>query len=278
MLRDLPLRTSHPLNHPHRFQKVPPRLLEHENGAKFSFELTGDRGAALVTRHETCLEDARSETAFEKYTKRHYKSWVAFARHKGYGNDIRPVLVSGFDMTRDFSLVAYPNEDGPISSSTNPIRMFAPHFLGKWWARCSVHTNEGLQQSTSPSRRQAVRTLFSRLRGAETATDKPNQCVFIRYYTMRWRKLMPMFPKVIRAGAGPHDLGPGDNRGRTFPELAVQYDSENTESSDQDPIRQSVPTTHGTGSRSNIVVRNPKPVWFLLSLSISALNLPPGGI
>jgi len=228
-----------------------------------------------VTRHETYLEDTRSETGFEKYTKRHYKSWVAFARHKGYGNDIRPVLVSGFDMTTDFSLVAYPNEYGPVSSSANPIRIFAPPFLGEWWARCSVHTNKGPQQSKPPSR---MGTLLSRWRGAGTVANKPNQCVFIRYYTMRWRKLMPMFPKVIRAGAGPHDLGPGDNRGGTFPELAVQYGSENTESNDQDPRRQSVPTTHGTGSRSNIVVRNPKPVWFLLSLSISALNLPPEGI
>jgi len=83
---------------------------------------------------------------------------------------------------------------------------------------------------------------------------------------------MPIFPKLLRAGAGPHDLGPGDNKEGTFPELAAQYDPEHTESDDQDPGRQSVPTTEDTGSGSDTIVRNPPYVWFLLSLSVSALN------
>ena len=83
---------------------------------------------------------------------------------------------------------------------------------------------------------------------------------------------MPMFPKVIRAGAGPHDLGPGDNRGGSFPELAVKYGTEHTEGGDQDLGGQSVPTTNDTSSGSNIAVQNPSYVWFLLSPSVSALN------
>ena len=60
-------------------------------GAHFSFELTGTRGAALVTGHETYREDASSEPGkFKEYTKRHYESWDAFARIKMSG-DVRPV-------------------------------------------------------------------------------------------------------------------------------------------------------------------------------------------
>jgi len=83
---------------------------------------------------------------------------------------------------------------------------------------------------------------------------------------------MPMFPKVIRAGAGPHDLGPGDNRGDTFPESAVQHDPERTESGNGDLGRERGSATGDTGSRSSAVVGNPPYVRLLLSLSVSALS------
>jgi len=194
-------------------------------------ELTGDRGAALVTRHKTISEDASSESVFETYTKRHYKSWVEFGLHKQYGNDVRPFLVSGFDMTKDFAMVAYSN-GGELSESNDTIAipMFAsasPPFHGTWRTKHPVYTTEGPHQRVAdiPS---------SQSGGAGSITKKFDQCVFIRYYTMRWRKWMPIFPKVIRAGAGPHDLGPGDNRGDTFPELAMECGAEHTESGDED--------------------------------------------
>ena len=57
-----------------------------------------------------------------------------------------------------------------------------------------------------------------------------------------------MFPKVIRAGAGPHDLGPGDNAGGAFPELAVQPDVEPTDDTDLE---------------LDVVIRNTPDVCFL---------------
>jgi hypothetical protein len=71
---------SIPWTIPQLFQNMPPRPLE--PGASFSFELTGNRGAALVTKYSTYREDSLLESVFERYTKRHYASWVAFARHK----------------------------------------------------------------------------------------------------------------------------------------------------------------------------------------------------
>ena len=45
-----------------------------------------------------------------------------------------------------------------------------------------------------------------------------------------------MFPRVIRAAAGPHDLGSGDNRDDILPELTVQSgpDSDTGSSSSKD--------------------------------------------
>lgn len=250
-----------------------PRPLEPD--ANFSFELTGNRGAALVTRYPTYKEDALLESTFEKYTKRHYESWVAFARHKQYGNDVRPVLVSGFDMTRDFAMVAYSHQDSSLESDFTiavPILASAPASLwGTWRTRCSPHTNFGPQQWGPRLQELAIDSPPQSVDG-ERIPNGFNQCIFIRYYTMRLRKRLGLFPKVIRAGAGPHDLGSGDNQGDTFPESMVRSDVEPAVSDDEDLEGLYVSTADSTDSEQDVVVRNTPYVWFLLHPFIPALN------
>ena len=96
----LPLRLS-----PKIFKRVSPRSLE--PGLNFSVEHTGESGAALTTRHSTYNEDAQLDLRFRRYTKLHYESWVEFPREQEYGENLRPILVSGFDMTKDFAMMAY---------------------------------------------------------------------------------------------------------------------------------------------------------------------------
>lgn len=241
----------------HLFQSAPPRPLE--PGASFSFELTGNRGAALVTKYPTYREDSLLESAFEKYTKRHYESWVAFARHKQYGNDVQPVLISGLDMTRDFAMVAYSHEGASLESDlTIAVPMLASasaSIWGTWHTRSSPHTNCG-PQICSPPPPERVIDLPSQSADTWQIPNEFNQCVFIRYYTMRSRKRLGLFPKVIRAGAGPHDLGSGDNRGGTFPELLSQSDDEPTTSGDEDLRGEWDYAADDTGSESDVVVRN----------------------
>ena len=57
---------------------------------------------------------------------------------------------------------------------------------------------------------------------AGTVSDEFNQCVFIRYFGILARKLRA--PKIIKAAAGPHDLGTGSNDGEGS-SLQAQYDS-----------------------------------------------------
>ena len=189
---------------PHRFQIFSPRLPENE--ANFIFELTGNRGAALVTRHPTRPEDidTKSERAFETYIKDHYESWIDFARHKRYGNDIHPVLVSGFDMTRDFSTVAYSREeDALVSPSDTPTRMFPstpPKFRGEWRASFPPDTNDGPKHPSPPSHGTG---------GAGRYSHRLSQCVFIRYYTMRSRAWFLRRSRSIRNSAGSSRTGFG---------------------------------------------------------------------
>lgn len=204
----------------------------------FAFELTGSHGAALATKYQTHRMDALVDCAFEKYTKRHYQSWVRFACDKGIGNDVHPVLVSGFDLTRDFAMVAYSDDNSSLGADLTiavptPASASTPPW-GTWHTRCSPHTNEGpLEHNLLPPERAAEPPPQSVEAG--NIPREFNQCVFLRYYTMRPRGSFAIFSEVIWAGTGPHDFRPGDNRGGAFPELAVQSEAEPLANDDEGP-------------------------------------------
>ena len=249
-----------PLHHPQLSSRVPSSPIE--PGASISFELTENRGAALVTKHETYKMDAVVELAFQNYTKRHYESWVTFARDKKYGEDVHPILVSGFDMTKDFEMVAY-SEDG--SSLRAEISVDAPVVASasaSLWdtrrIRCSPHTNQGPWRRGPVQREQTIELPSAQSEETEDILNDFNQCVFLRYYTMRVRGPCFMFPKVIRAGAGPHDLGSGDNEGDTFPELAVHSGADPMIIADEDSGLDTDDSDYGP----DIVVHNTPSVGF----------------
>ena len=207
---------SHHTSHRHH------RFLE--PGVNFSFELTEKQGAALVTKYRTYREDIELESAFEEYTKRHYDSWVTFARNARHGNDIKPVLVTGVEMTRDFAMIAYANNSAQLSSefstSVPLLASASASAWGTWHTQGLVHTNCGPQLCSPPPSPDALELYPSGSIRIDATPNEYNQCVFIRYYSMRRRALM--FPKIIKAGAGPHDLGSGDNCDETSPELTVE--------------------------------------------------------
>ena len=151
-------------------------------------------------------------------------------------------------MTKDFAMVAYSkNRASGQAGASFSAPMFGASASAQltWHAECSPHAKHGPQECRPSSRtdplpapkrkkkkQKAVPPLQSE--AAEDLTAEYNQCVFIRYYTMEFK--LRLFPKVIRAGAGPHDLGSGENRGSTFPELTVRSDAEPM-SGDEDSVR-----------------------------------------
>ena len=164
----------------------------------------------MVTKHETYREDIEKRLVFEKYIKKHYDSWVDFAREQGHDSNPKPILVTGVDLTRDFAMVAYSNNSVHMEcefSAEVPAAASASMSLwGRWRAEGLVHTNCGppppvveIASSPDPSDRATP---------VSTIPSEYNQCVFIRYYTMRRRGLIP---KIIKAGVGPHDLGDRDS-------------------------------------------------------------------
>ena len=196
-----------------------------EPGYSISFRLAGGQAAALVTKYQTQREDIQRAGTFENYVKQHYDSWVAFARETGHGNDINPVLVTGVDRTRDFAMISYLNDDDDLRAEFSPSVPGAASALvwGTWHTTGFAHTNCGPQLHPSPSSMQIMDLVHAENDGTDTVSDEYDQCVFVRYYTMRRRLGIP---KVIKAGAGPHDLGPGAREDEESPKLKSQPSSD----------------------------------------------------
>jgi len=232
-------------------------------GSSFSFQLTEAQGAALVTKYDTFCEDAQRKKKIIKYTKDHYNSWVTFASETGHGDDIKPILVTGVDMTRDFAMMCYSNSDDRLTSEFTMSAPGVSPVWGTWRASGSVHTNRGPYLPHRPSPTQTTAPTSPGTSHTETISDEVNQCVFVRYYTVRKRLGIP---RVIRAAAGPHDLGPGGRDSEECP-LVEESDSDSDSDSasslfdDDDDDSSSVTSTE---SESDIVVHNTTPVRFFL--------------
>ena len=191
-----------------------------ELGVKMAFELTSKQGAVLITKHSTYREDAERERVFEIYTKKHYDSWVDFAREQGHGEDIKPVLVTGVDLTKEFATIAYSDNKTEMecefsvgSSAAGSASLSA---WGSWHTQGLVHTNCGPTDGCTGQKKKKRKNRGHTQRIQDT--DEPsvpesvipgghNQCVFIRYYTIRKRRFIPV---LLKAGAGPHQLPRGN--------------------------------------------------------------------
>ena len=227
-----------------------------EPGFNISFQLTEKQGAALVTKYPTYREDIRREQVFEEYTKRHYDSWVEFIHGIGDGNDLTPVLVTGVDTTRDFAMMSYSNngvcKSVEFTISAPGAASASVSAWGLWRTEGSVvHTNCGPQPRCPPSSSQTTNLISSGSSHTETTPDGYNQCVFVRYYTMRKRPLLA--PRVIKAGAGPRYLDPGGRDGGRLPLEAQAY----SDSSSNAPS--SLPDDDESNDRSSIADTDSEP-------------------
>ena len=233
-----------------------------------SFQLTGGRGAALLTNYPAYREDAPQTGTFEKYTKEHYASWVEFAREAGLG-DVNPILITGVDRTKDFAMFCYSSDhDGLECEFTKSSPGVAS---GGWtWRNIgSVYTNHGPQLRRPPSPTQTAEPTSSGdvRTGTTSSEDEYNQSVFVRYITMRRRLGVP---RVIRAAAGPCDPGRRGCDGEGSP-LQAEYDSDSDLDSDSDAVSSLLDddddgwsSATSVGSESDIVIHNPTVVRYSL--------------
>ena len=238
--KDLPPCASHPLPHRPYFllkkkKKNPQR--PHDEKDLFMFDLKGSKGAAMVTRHPIHRKDSNSlndnPRLFDEIFKRINSP-----------QGIHPVLVSGFDAVKDFEVVSYPNSDGGSFKPKRPItenmfKSLPPPFRGKWCFQFAPHIHRD-------------------------SSAEFDQCLFVRYHTLRHKGGTSRIPRVLRGGAGPHDLGSGDNQGGAFPELTVQSSAQPTIGIDEDTGRPLGLPAGDASSGSSGVIKGRVYVWSLL--------------
>ena len=222
----------------HRFQLFQKMSSRPED--RFTFELSGDRGAALVTTHDTRRKDCVDGSVLDKHISNNYQSWTRFAHDTAQlPRDAQLILVSGFDVTRDFSMVSYLHR---------PRRYPFPIGI--------------------PARRQMFFSTWSHFRGGWSYTRQPyfnggtshrfNQCVFIRYFTMRHRSFFSQVAQFLRARFG--SMG---NGGKSVPGPAPKPDDRPTTGDEGNPGGQFYSTTGGADTEKTTAAQTTSYVWSL---------------
>ena len=189
-----------------------------EPGARIAFELTHKQGAALITKHPIYPEGAERARAFKRYIKKHYDSWVDFALEHDHDEDIRPVLVDGVHLTREFAMVAYSDNQPRVrcefSAGVLAVASASASVWGSWDTQGPAYTNCGPHPVTT----RGNRNLSEGPALESVIPEECNQCVFVSYYTIRKRI---GFPRIIKAGAGPHQLSEGNSESDNIGEVVV---------------------------------------------------------
>lgn len=169
-------------------------------GGKVAFEIVSKQGAALITSHQTYHEQLVKMLNYRCYIKKHYQSWVDFAREKQFGDDIKPFLVTAVDLTKEWAAIAYSGEQTHMrcefSVGTPAVASASATVWGSWDTPDLVHKNCG------PDHIQPFEGIDEGYASRWIPEDY-NQCVFIEGYTIRKRFFIPL---VMKAGAGPHQL------------------------------------------------------------------------
>ncbi|KAF9785292.1 hypothetical protein BJ322DRAFT_1108747 [Thelephora terrestris] len=180
-----------------------------------AFELTGGKGAILLTKSSIYREDARRVGTFEKYAKEHWASWVDFARKNEYGT-VDPVLITGVDRTNDWAILCYSNKAEVLGCKFTASISETASVWGTWDKPGFVHAKAG-PQSRLPLPGASV---------TASASDEYNQCVFVRYWTARTKRRRSEGPRDMKAGAGPHILPGGERDGEPGSRVEARHDSD----------------------------------------------------
>ena len=227
------------------------RLIEYSSpglgpGAKMKFALTQGQGATLLTKHDIHREDIERVDRFKTYIKKYYDSWLGFARENEHG-DVRPILVTGVHLTRDFAMIAYSDSETHMECefSVEVPAVVSGHasLWGSWSTPELVHKTCG----PDPLRIQGNSSSDQSPTPDSTIPAENNQCVFIRYYTIRRKLFIPM---VIKAGAGPHQL-PKGNPGNDDASEGISLDLSEDDSTEVD-----YPETGSPADTSDEVIHN----------------------
>ncbi|KZT71210.1 hypothetical protein DAEQUDRAFT_688208, partial [Daedalea quercina L-15889] len=187
-------------------------------GASITFECVDDQGAVLVLEDPAHRQQLESRKMMN-HLKQNHRDWYAFARDvvdlPCEKEDI--VFVFGFVKTTQWAVASYVEGgraakfsfNGGYGSVNAGISAFTivgnarpPTY--RWGPEDRLTRAPTMPSNSRPRRAQASRQVESEAVFAEPHPDwEADQCVFLRYYKMKWKFF---WPTVIKAGAGYDEL------------------------------------------------------------------------
>ncbi|EKM58887.1 uncharacterized protein PHACADRAFT_248999, partial [Phanerochaete carnosa HHB-10118-sp] len=174
-------------------------------GLSASYTCKEERGAVLALKSDAHAETIYKNQIFKKYIFRNIRAWHAYAKDV-LGLDIKQedlVVVSGWvKTTADWAETAFSN------TSTRSSGSLEGHVGGV--ARVEVGGSY-TSSVMGPKMHRHAEHYSSKTFGSHSAEFRRDQCIFLKYYKVLRRLLLP--PKLV-AGAGYHRLPDlGDGRG-----------------------------------------------------------------
>ncbi|KAJ3554116.1 hypothetical protein NM688_g3274 [Phlebia brevispora] len=224
-------------------------------GISCGFECSGQHGALLALKSSAACDTIDRSLKLEKYIRRNHRAWHTFARET-LGLNCRPeelVCISGCIKTSEWTVAAFLKDESShgamIRGQLGPVASVG----------CEVQITQSREMAarhhSGPVRPRAARPVVA-AEGSRIPVPTPtvvdhaqenDQTVFIHYYKVKYRRLYPRVPKVIKAAAGPHRLPDPERRPESDGIPAGECDSEDDDEDDDVEI-EATPSRHHPNS------------------------------
>ena len=182
-------------------------------GGNISINAQKVSGASLQLSNPARSRIVSSSRLYQDYIKKNHASWVELATEE-FGIDCKPedvVISRGWVKSTEWAVTSFKSS---YSATSAGVLANAAVVAGGRVSFSLANGHPLLQVSKQGPQRDPVFTLNS---------PPCDQCVFLPVYKVR-RRLVPFLPRKIEAGAGPHQLPPGDREGDAGGDLQVIAD------------------------------------------------------
>jgi hypothetical protein len=134
-----------------------------------------------MTKYQTYREDLQRDRFLERSFTKHYRSWLAFAHEQGHNVQLSDlVLVTGVDLTKDFSMLAFEHAGGDFNVEFNvgvsQVASASASAWGSWRTITSVHKNWSPQELLPPVQHVVPLLQLARI-GPVHRTTTANACL-----------------------------------------------------------------------------------------------------
>ena len=136
---------------------------------------------------------------FQDYVKKNHSSWIKLAKAYGIACKSEDIVISrGWVKATNWTVTSFKSS---YRTAAAGVQANAAAFAGVGVRIALASGIPCLQESKHGPERDPFST-----------PDPPpcDQCIFLPVYKVRYRRL-PLLPPKIQAGAGPHQLPPGDH-------------------------------------------------------------------